>query len=36
VLPHQEEERMPHMLSTERIARTEELLAGIELCLEIK
>jgi hypothetical protein len=31
-----EEQRMPHMFSFERIARIEELLAGIELCLEIK
>jgi len=27
---------MPYMLSIERIARTEELLAGIELGLELK
>jgi hypothetical protein len=33
---YEEEKRMPYMTSFERIARTEELLAGIELGLELK
>ncbi len=33
---HEEERRMPFMTSFERFARTEELLAGIELGLELK
>ena len=36
VRQYEEEKAMPYMMSNERLARTEELLAGIELGLELK
>jgi hypothetical protein len=36
VFQYQEEKRMPHMLSIERIARQETFVTGIAACLEVK